>query len=67
MNKMISYIARTHEKVNAIKLTGQHAGVDLQVMETVSIVSASSGPYALDVGTDTNIDTGIRPAACGCG
>jgi hypothetical protein len=32
---MIDYIMRTHEKVDAIKLTGQHAGVDLQVMETV--------------------------------
>jgi len=34
INKMIDYIMRTHEKVDAIKLTGQHAGVDLQVMET---------------------------------
>jgi len=33
MDKMITYIARAPEKVDAIKLTGQHAGVELQVME----------------------------------
>lgn len=36
MIKMIGYIARTHEKVGAVILTAQHAGVELKVVETVS-------------------------------
>jgi len=55
---MIDYIMRTHEKVDAIKLTGQHAGVDLQVMETV-------GPHHypdlyVTHDTDTNVSICIN-------
>jgi len=54
---MIDYIMRTHEKVDAIKLTGQHAGVDLQVMETVG--SRSPSDYVThDI--DTNVSTYIN-------
>lgn len=35
--KMAGYIARTREKVGAVILTAQHAGVELSVVETVSI------------------------------
>lgn len=35
--KMAGYIGRTREKVTAIMLSAQHAGVELHVMETVSI------------------------------